>query len=107
MESPVRPSQAVQAGELVALSSEEIISSAQSSTKVMDEIAQLTEVTRELTLKNLQRSEQMATLSNELLKTINFFQLPQNQIKTVKSVNGTSEAVHAENNSVASIAAAQ
>lgn len=99
--------EAVQAGELVALSSEEIISSAQSSTKVMDEIAQLTEVTRELTLKNLQRSEQMATLSNELLKTINFFQLPQNQIKTVKSVNGTSEAAHAENNSVASIAAAQ
>jgi methyl-accepting chemotaxis protein PixJ len=70
-------SEAVQAGELVAVSSQEIINSARSTTKVMGNIAELAEKTRKLTQKNLKRSQQMAALSNELLTTINFFQLPQ------------------------------
>jgi methyl-accepting chemotaxis protein PixJ len=68
--------EAVQAGELVAISSQEIINSAGSTTKVMGNIAELAEKTRKLTHKNLKRSQQMAALSNELLTTINFFQLP-------------------------------
>jgi methyl-accepting chemotaxis protein PixJ len=68
--------EAVQAGELVAISSQEIINSARSTTKVMGNIAELAEKTRKLTHKNLKRSQQMAALSNELLTTINFFQLP-------------------------------
>ena len=67
--------EAVQAGELVALSSQDIISSAQSSTNVMEDIAKLAATTRELTQKNLKRSQQMATLSSELSSTISFFKL--------------------------------
>ena len=67
--------EAVQAGELVALSSQDIINSAQSTTNVMENIAKLAATTRELTQKNLKRSQQMATLSSELSTTINFFRL--------------------------------
>ena len=95
----VTTEKAVQAGELVATSSNEIINSAQSTTQVMDEIAQLTETTRELTAKNRQSSEQMANLSNELLNTIKFFQLPQTSLtdveadRTVSQINeNTSES---------------
>lgn len=69
--------EAVQAGELVALSSQQIINSAQSTTNLMKNIAELAEKTRKLTQNNLQRSQEMATLSHELLEKVNFFQLPK------------------------------
>ena len=44
----------------------------------MEDIAKLAATTRELTQKNLKRSQQIATLSSELLTTIKFFQLSPN-----------------------------
>ena len=96
---------AVQAGKQVALSSQEITTTAQSSTEVMNEIAQLTGITRELTTKNLESSKQMATLSNQLLETINFFKLPENQLKQIESVDDISHTTDSrENNSIPSVA---
>lgn len=83
--------EAVKAGDKVAISSREIIDSAKSTTNVMGDIAELAEKTRTLTHKNLKRSQQMATLSGELLKTINFFQLPQSNIKQIELAEDASE----------------
>ncbi len=83
--------EAVKAGDKVAISSREIIDSAKSTTKVMGDIAELAEKTRALTQMNLKRSQQMATLSGELLKTINFFQLPQTDVKQIELIDDASE----------------
>lgn len=87
--------EAVKAGELVATSSREIIDSAKATTNVMGDIAELAEKTRTLTQKNLKRSQQMATLSNELLKTIDFFQLPQSDIEQIEPIDDeTTISIH-------------
>lgn len=83
--------EAVKAGDKVAISSREIIDSAKSTTNVMGDIAELAEKTRTLTQKNLKRSQQMATLSGELLKTINFFQLPSSNIEQIELAEDASE----------------
>ena len=95
--------EAVKAGELVAISSREIIDSAKSTTKVMGDIAELAEKTRALTQMNLKRSQQMATLSGELLKTINFFQLPQTNIQQIELIDDETE-IFAINNTSATTA---
>ena len=83
--------EAVKAGDKVAISSREIIDSAKSTTNVMGDIAELAEKTRTLTQKNLRRSQQMATLSGELLKTINFFQLPQSDEEPIELIDDATE----------------
>ena len=83
--------EALKAGELVAISSREIIDSAKSTTNVMGDIAELAEKTRKLTQKNLKRSQQMATLSSELLSTINFFQLPQIDVEQIELIDDATE----------------
>ena len=83
--------EAVKAGELVAISSREIIDSAKTTTNVMGDIAELAEKTRTLTQKNLKRSQQMALLSGELLNTINFFQLPQINVEQIELIDDATE----------------
>ena len=68
--------EATNAGQIVALSSQKIIQSAQSTTEVMGEIADLAEKTEKLTLETLEQSQQMEDLSQNLLSTIGFFRLP-------------------------------
>lgn len=68
--------EATNAGQVVALSSQKIIQSAQSTTEVMGEIADLAEKTEKLTLETLEQSQQMEDLSQNLLSTIGFFRLP-------------------------------
>ncbi len=68
--------EATNAGQVVALSSQKIIQSAQSTNEVMGEIADLAEKTEKLTLETLEQSQQMEDLSQNLLSTIGFFRLP-------------------------------
>ena len=75
--------EAAQTGQMVALSSQEIIESAQSTNEVMGEIANLAEKTEELTIETLEQSQQMGTLSKDLLSTIEFFRLPNQENKTI------------------------
>ena len=90
--------EAVQAGQVVALSSQEIIKSTQSTTQVMQEIANLAEKTEELTQATLQQSQQMETLSNDLLSTIRFFRLPSSHQQTIDEIESAS-IIFQENNS--------
>lgn len=78
--------EATRAGQVVALSSQEIITSAQSTTEVMQEIADLAEKTEKLTLETLEQSQQMETLSQNLLSTVGFFRLPSTHQETVDVV---------------------
>ena len=75
--------EAAQTGQLVALSSQEIIESAQSTNEVMGQIANLAEKTEKLTIETLEQSQQMGTLSKDLLSTIEFFRLPNQENKTI------------------------
>ena len=83
--------EAVKAGELVVESSNEIIVSAKSGTELATDIAKLTQITQQLTKENSQISQQMANLSNELLKTINFFKLPEGDKQTSDSDSNSDE----------------
>lgn len=73
--------EAVQAGEVVAQSSQQIVSAAQSTAYVMREIADLATKTVQLTQRTRKQSERMENLSKELLQNIQFFQLPQATIQ--------------------------
>lgn len=81
----------VQAGEAVAQSSQEIVNATQSTTKAMHDIADLAERTAQLTQNTRWQSEQMETLSRQLLSSIQVFRLPVaflNQLPTdLSSVN--------------------
>ena len=70
-------------GQIVALSSQEIIESATSTTEVMGQIAELAGKTEQLTQITLQQSQQMENLSQELLSTVRFFRLPSISQQTV------------------------
>lgn len=79
--------EATRAGQIVEVSSQEIIISAQSTTEVMEEIADLAEKTEKLTLETLKQSQQMETLSKNLLSTVGFFRLPSSHQTTVDVTN--------------------
>ena len=95
--------EAVQAGQVVALSSQEIIKSTQSTTQVMQEIAHLAEKTEELTQATLQQSEQMETLSNELLGSIRFFRLPSSYQNTIDDIESQSKIFQVNNSASADL----
>ncbi len=95
--------EAVQAGQVVALSSQEIIQSTQSTTQVMQEIAHLAEKTEELTQATLQQSEQMETLSNELLGSIRFFRLPSSYQNTIDDIESQSKIFQVNNSASADL----
>ncbi|GAB4185709.1 MAG: methyl-accepting chemotaxis protein [Coleofasciculaceae cyanobacterium] len=68
--------EAMQAGEVVAHFSLDIVEAAQTTASVMRDIAGLANKTAELTQIARERSEQMDLLSAQLLHTVQFFQLP-------------------------------
>lgn len=68
--------EAVSAGAAVTQASQAIAQAAQSAAQVAREIADLAIGTAELSQHSKDQSEQMDQLSNQLLKTIQFFQLP-------------------------------
>ena len=69
--------EAVQAGEVVAQSSQQIVSAAQSTAQVMREITNLATETVQLTQRTRKQSERMENLSKELLQNVQFFCLPE------------------------------
>ncbi len=68
--------QVVQVGNTVEQSSQKIVATSQSTAEAMRNIAQLAERTAQLTQTTQTQSEQMGSLSNQLLKSIQFFRLP-------------------------------
>jgi|GEM_PF-2444726 len=70
-------SEAVQAGETVAQFNARIVKSAQKTAAVMRDIVALAAKTAELTQVSQQRSDQINALSEQLLQTVQFFQLPE------------------------------
>ena len=69
--------EAVQAGEVVAQSSQQIVSATQSTAQVMREITNLATETVQLTQRTRKQSERMENLSKELLQNVQFFCLPE------------------------------
>ncbi|GAB4383747.1 MAG: hypothetical protein Kow00121_46150 [Elainellaceae cyanobacterium] len=67
---------AVQAGSAVAQANQTIVNAAQSAAEVGREIAELATKTALLSQQTRSQSEEMDTLSNQLLQSIRFFQLP-------------------------------
>ncbi|MEO0826165.1 MAG: cache domain-containing protein [Cyanobacteria bacterium J06642_9] len=68
--------EAVNAEAVVAQASQEIVSAVQSATEVVRNITNIATQTAEFTQNNRMQSEQMETLSQKLLQTMVFFQLP-------------------------------
>lgn len=68
--------EAVNAEVMVAQASQEIVSAVQSATEVVRTITDIATQTTNLTQDNRMQSEQMETLSQQLLQTMVFFQLP-------------------------------
>jgi methyl-accepting chemotaxis protein PixJ len=66
----------VQAGAAVTKSNQEIIAAAQATAQAMRDIAVLANRTAKLTQVSRVQSEQMGSLSNQLLKNVQFFRLP-------------------------------
>ena len=67
----------VNAEAMVAQASQEIVSAIQSATEVVRTITDMAAQTADLTQDNQMQSEQMETLSKQLLETMVFFQLPK------------------------------
>jgi twitching motility protein PilJ len=66
----------VNAGEAVTQSSQAIVSAAQSAAQVVRDIAEIATQTAGLSQRTRTQSEEMNLLSNQLLQSIEFFQLP-------------------------------
>ncbi|MGJ3249056.1 MAG: cache domain-containing protein [Elainellaceae cyanobacterium] len=66
----------VEAGEAVTQSSQTITHAAQSAAQVVRDIAEIATQTAELSQRSQLQSEEMDTLSNQLLQSIEFFRLP-------------------------------
>jgi twitching motility protein PilJ len=66
----------VEAGEAVTQSSQAITNAAQSAAHVVRDIAEIATQTAELSQRSQLQSEEMDTLSNQLLQSIEFFRLP-------------------------------
>jgi methyl-accepting chemotaxis protein len=69
-------SEAGQAGEAIASSSQEIANISQSTSSALQDVAQLAQKTAQLTQKTKQQSEAIGQLSGQLLQRIKFFRLP-------------------------------
>lgn len=67
----------VNAEAMVAQASQEIVNAIQSATEVVRTITDIAAQTANLTQDNREQSEQMETLSQQLLETMVFFQLPK------------------------------
>ncbi|MGF1515241.1 MAG: HAMP domain-containing protein, partial [Elainellaceae cyanobacterium] len=67
---------AIDAETLVSQASQEIVDAAESATDVVRKITDTADRTAELTRNNRMQSEQMESLSQQLLQTMVFFQLP-------------------------------
>jgi twitching motility protein PilJ len=74
------------AGEAVAQSNQEIVNAAQQTAKAMDDIASLADRTAQLTQNTQAQAEQMENLSAQLLKTIQFFRLPESVLQASRDV---------------------
>jgi twitching motility protein PilJ len=66
----------VNAGEAVTQSSQAIVNAAQSAAQVVRDIAEIATQTAGLSQSTRAQSEEMNLLSNQLLQSIEFFQLP-------------------------------
>ncbi len=69
--------EAVQSERVVVKSSEEIVAAAQCTAEVMEDIANLAAKIAKLTVNSQSRSETVDSLSDQMLKTIDFFSLPE------------------------------
>lgn len=74
----------VQAGESLQATNAKIDEAAQSTAALMREIADFSQQTAQLTQRSRAESDQMGALSSQLLKTIQFFQLPH--LKTAVAI---------------------
>ncbi|WAL61903.1 CHASE4 domain-containing protein [Thermocoleostomius sinensis] len=77
--------EAVQAGEAVAQFNARIAIAAQTTATVMRDIAALSAQTAELTQVSQQQSDQINALSNQLLQSVQFFQLPNQPLSSTTS----------------------
>ena len=68
--------EALRSGEAVAQSNQDIVNAAQSAAQVVRDIADIATQTAEFTQQSRMKSEQIDTLSKQLLKSMQFFQLP-------------------------------
>ncbi|MCG8362674.1 MAG: HAMP domain-containing protein [Pseudanabaenales cyanobacterium] len=68
--------EALRSGEAVTQSNQAIVNAAQSAAQVVRDIADIATKTAELTQQSRLKSEQIDTLSKQLLQSIQFFQLP-------------------------------
>ena len=69
----------------------------------MGEIADLAEKTEELTRKTLEQSQQMETLSQDLLSKIGFFRLPGIHQETVDVTSSSSKVVRDKDTAIESV----
>jgi methyl-accepting chemotaxis protein PixJ len=76
----------VQAGAAVTKSNQEIIAAAQATAQAMRDIAVLANRTANLTQTTRKQSEQMGSLSNQLLKNVQFFRLPASMLQEQEAV---------------------
>jgi methyl-accepting chemotaxis protein PixJ len=72
--------QVVEVGNTVEQSSQKIVEASQSTAQAMRNIAQLAERTAQLTQTTQVQSEAMGNLSEQLLKSVQFFRLPEQAI---------------------------
>ena len=72
---------AVEAEEAVARASQEIVDAVEAATGVVSQITDIALQTAELTYNNRSQSEEMETLSHQLLETMVFFQLPNSKAR--------------------------
>jgi methyl-accepting chemotaxis protein PixJ len=76
----------VQAGAALTKSNQEIIAAAQATAQAMRDIAVLANRTANLTQTTRKQSEQMGSLSNQLLKNVQFFRLPASMLQEQEAV---------------------
>ncbi|HEY9651282.1 MAG TPA: methyl-accepting chemotaxis protein, partial [Coleofasciculaceae cyanobacterium] len=88
--------EAVQAGDAVAHFSQDIVEAAQTTARVIRDIAGLANKTAELTQIAQDRSDQMDLLSAQLLQNVQFFQLPST-LKPENTAPTDSEPTQTEN----------
>jgi methyl-accepting chemotaxis protein PixJ len=77
---------AVQAGTAVTKSNQEIIAAAQATAQAMRDISVLADRTARLTQTTREQSEQMGNLSDQLLKNVQFFRLPESMLQAQEGV---------------------
>jgi twitching motility protein PilJ len=94
--------EAVQAGEMVALSSQGIVSAAQATAQVMRSLADLADKTAKLTQNAKLQSGHIEQLSGQLLSSVQFFQLPAASQERIDLSQSEAATLDANSHSTAS-----